>query len=171
MASLGHLEFSARLDFFLRATALFTHLVQQALSGVASSDPSMTAKHIRLCLVPSQPPLTIRIVSSLTQNAVVQKGAQGAELPETLQSTGFWSLLIYFTFASVFLRVKRFLFTNKFFVSSYIQFDISLNTILETAGRSNSSLFVCTGVTHAGIACIFNIFSVSGQLLEKFSTL
>lgn len=155
-----------RQDFSPCATALFTHLVQQALLGVASSEPSVTVKqHIRLCLVPSQLPLTIKTVSSLTQNAVVQEGGQGVVLPETLQTSGFWSLLIYFTFASGFLGVKKFFFTNQLFASSHIQFDIRLNTILETVGWSNSSLFTCTGVSHAGITCILQFFAVSGQLL------
>lgn len=155
-----------RQDSFPCAPALFTHLVEPALSGVASSEPSVTVKqHIRLCLVLSQLPLTIKIVSSLTQDAVVQEGAQAVILLETLQSSGFWSLLIYFTFASGFLGLKKFLFTNKFFASSHIQFDIRFNTILETVGWSNSPLFTCTGVSHAGVTCMFQFFAVSGQLL------
>lgn len=132
-ASLGHLEFSLAKARISSMCCCSVHPPATASTvGVASSEPSGTVKqHIRLCLVPSQLPLTVKIVSSLTQNAAVQEGAQAVVLPKTLQSSGFWPLLIYFTFASGFLGMKKFLFMNKFFVpfiSNLILGSIQYNT-------------------------------------------
>lgn len=51
-ASLGHLEFSAKARLLSMCYCSIHPLVQQALSGAASSEPSVALKqHIRLCLV------------------------------------------------------------------------------------------------------------------------